>query len=147
MEYADIIHHISSQLPSDLLSIECVVLELVMSHDSAAIFLRKDEYKPYNCLDFLTLNIAAKNIESLEGKFFELNKCIQKFTQVWNKARFLFTPNNSDYFFEYKFDSDLLWAQSIDPDSIEYQKLSPDIENEIMNWEGLPKNYFKPWIN
>ncbi len=145
--FTDIVHYISSQLSSELLSIECLVLELVMSYDSKSISLRKDECKPCNSLNFISLNLDAEYVEILEEKFFELHTYTQKFIQVWNKARFFFTPNNSGYFFEYKFDSDLCWAQSIDPESIEYQKLPPDVENEIMNWEGLSKSHFKPWIN
>ncbi len=145
--FKDITHHISSLLPNDPPLIECVVLELVLSHALAHISLRKDEYKPYDGLNFITLNMDAEDVDTLEKKFFELHKRIQKFTQIWNKARFFLTPNNSDYFFEYKFDSDLFWAQSIDPESMEYQNLSPDIENKIMNWEGLSTDYFKSWIN
>ncbi len=67
----------------------------------------------------------------------------------WNKVR-LTIHNYLNKFtckFEFKYDSDLDWIESVDQDSDDYLNLSPEEETRIQRWEGLPDNYFRYWLH
>jgi|GEM_PF-1231228 len=67
-------------------------------------------------------------------------------TTDWNKARLSISSNNSEWHkFEYKYDSDLAWLDSISVHNLDYSQLTLQEELAIKTWQGLPATYSRFW--
>ncbi len=64
---------------------------------------------------------------------------------MWNKTRLIYQNDAVDNLFEFYYDPDYQWIESLDMEGREYAKLSLADELAIQAWEGLPQNHPRPW--
>lgn len=64
---------------------------------------------------------------------------------MWNKTRLIYQNDDTDNLFEFYYDPDYHWIESLDLEGRDYAKLSVSDELAIHAWEGLPQDHPRPW--
>jgi hypothetical protein len=128
-----------------------LIFEANITKDEPIEFLRA--LYQSNCqLSESVIDLSIGLEKDIEYQFLLLHKVVSQKeggNAVLNKLRLtIFIHFDSyKYKFESKYDSDFDWLESADKCHMSHLGICPEEKSRILEWDGLPANYFRYWIN